>query len=78
VYAEVYAMRTNIFIDDEIISRAMDISGIKTKKDVVNRALHEFVLNNSKKNLLELKGQIRFSDGYDYKALREGKHVDIG
>jgi Arc/MetJ family transcription regulator len=71
-------MRTNIFIDDEIISRAMDISGIKTKKDVVNRALHEFVLNNSKKNLLELKGQIRFFDGYDHKALREGKRIDIG
>jgi len=70
-------MRTNIFIDDEIMARAMDVSGIKTKKDVVNKALHEFVLNNSKKNLLDLKGQIRFSDGYDYKALREGKYIDI-
>ena len=70
-------MRTNIFIDDEIIARAMDVSGIKTKKDVVNRALHEFVLNNSKKNMLDLKGQIKFSDGYDHKALREGKHIDI-
>ena len=70
-------MRTNIFIDDEIMTKAMEVSGIKTKKDIVNKALQEFVVNNTKKNLLDLKGQIRFSDGYDHKALREGKRIDI-
>ena len=70
-------MRTNIFIDDEIMTKAMEVSGIKTKKDIVNKALQEFIVNNTKKNLLDLKGQIRFSDGYDHKALREGKRIDI-
>ena len=70
-------MRTNIFIDDEIITKAMELSGIKTKKEVVDLALHEFVVNNSRKNLLDLKGKIKLADSYDYKVFREGKSVDI-
>ena len=64
-------MRTNIIIDDEIMQKAMALSGLKTKKEIVDRALNEFVANRSQKNLLELKGKIQFTDGYDYKAMRE-------
>jgi len=63
-------MRTNIVIDDEVMQKALLVSGLKTKKEVVERALVEFVSNYSRKNLLDLKGQIRFADGYDYKAMR--------
>lgn len=70
-------MRTNIVLDDELVSRAMEISRLKTKREVVDMALKEYVLNNSRRNLLELKGQIRFADGYDHKVLREGRHFDI-
>ena len=64
-------MRTNIVIDDNIMRQAMIVSGLQTKREVVDRALNEFVANNSRMDLLELKGQIRFADGYDYKAMRE-------
>lgn len=65
-------MRTNIVIDDDIMQKALQVSGLKTKKEVVERALQEFVSVHSRKNLLELQGQIKFAEGYDYKALREG------
>jgi Arc/MetJ family transcription regulator len=65
-------MRTNIDIDDEIMKKAMVISGVKTKKAMVEKALQEFVTFHSQKNLLDLKGKIKFSEGYDYKALRKG------
>jgi len=64
-------MRTNIDINEEIMLKAMSVSGIKTKKEVVEKALCEFVLSHSRKNLSDLRGKIKFSDGYDYKALRE-------
>jgi Arc/MetJ family transcription regulator len=64
-------MRTNIFIDDAMMKKAMDISGLKTKKEVVAKALHEFVVARSQKDLIDLKGKIRFSDDYDYKQLRD-------
>jgi Arc/MetJ family transcription regulator len=65
-------MRTNIVIDDDVMQKAMSISRLKTKKEVVDRALREFVAIHSRKDLLDLRGQIQFADNYDYKALREG------
>jgi Arc/MetJ family transcription regulator len=64
-------MRTNIVIDDNIMKKALLLSGFKTKKEVVEKALQEFVAAYSRKNLFDLKGQIEFSDGYDYKSLRK-------
>ena len=64
-------MRTNISIDDTVIQKALLISGLKTKRAVVEKALKEFIANNTRMNLLELKGKIRFADDYNYKAMRE-------
>ena len=36
-------MRTNIEIDDELMTKAMDLSGLPTKKAVVDAALKMFV-----------------------------------
>ena len=66
-------MRTNININDELIARAMSISGITTKKEVVEQAITEFVERRSRKNLMDLRGKISFSEGYDYKAHREDR-----
>ena len=66
-------MRTNIEIDDSLMQKAMDISGLKTKKEVVERAMIEFVANRSRKDLKDLRGKIQFADDYDYKAMREGR-----
>lgn len=66
-------MRTNIVLDDELVKEAFKLSDAKTKKDLVDRALTEFVQNHKKKDLRELRGKISFYPGYDYKALRRGK-----
>lgn len=66
-------MRTNIVIDDEMMRQAMAVSGIKTKRGVVEQAIQEFVARRTRKDLLELRGRVQFADDYDYKALREGR-----
>ena len=66
-------MRTSIVINDALLRKAMDVSGLKTKKDVVDRALQEFAALHSRRDLSELKGKIKFSEGYEYKILREGR-----
>ena len=66
-------MRTNIEIDEETMNQAFSVSNLKTKKEVVAQALKEFVLNRTRKNLTDLRGKIRFADGYDYKVGRETK-----
>jgi len=71
-------MRTNIDIDDNLMEQAMRLSGLSTKKEVVNRAIQEFVQRRSRKDLAELEGKIKFADGYDYRAGREGRPHDTG
>lgn len=66
-------MRTNIVIDSNLMEQAMRVSGLSTKKEVVNRALLEFVQRHTRKDLAELQGKIRFAEEYDYKAKREGR-----
>jgi Arc/MetJ family transcription regulator len=66
-------LRTNIVIDDKLMEQAMRVSGLSTKKEVVDRALTEFVQRHTRKDLLELRGKIQFADNYDYMALRKGR-----
>lgn len=63
-------MRTNIELNDTLIEEAMKYTSLKTKKDIVNEALKEFVANHKRLSLMDLKGKIEFADGYDHKALR--------
>jgi len=66
-------MRTNIVIDDTMMRKAMEISGLKTKREVVEQAMMEFVQRRTRKDLMDLRGKIQFADGYDYLAMREGR-----
>jgi Arc/MetJ family transcription regulator len=66
-------MRTNIVLDDNLVKEAMKLSRTKTKREVVNEALREFVENRKRLNLMDLAGKIEFAKGYNYKALRTGK-----
>ncbi len=63
-------MRTNIVIDDALVEEAMALSKLKTKRDVVQRALEAYVRVLKKKDLRILRGKIRLAEGYDYKKLR--------
>ena len=66
-------MRTNIVIDDKVMADAMRIANLTTKKEVVERALREFIINHSRKDLSEIKGEIQFINGYNHRELREGR-----
>ncbi|MDR1110112.1 MAG: type II toxin-antitoxin system VapB family antitoxin [Deltaproteobacteria bacterium] len=44
-------MRTDIIIDDEIMWDAMENSGIRTKKGVVEQAMREFIARHARKDL---------------------------
>ena len=66
-------MRASIFLDDEMVAKAFQYAPVKTKKEIVNLALKEFVEHHSRLNLLDLKGRISFEQGYDYKKLRRGR-----
>ena len=65
-------MRTNIVLDDELVEEAFRHSDAKTKRELVDRALREFVESRKRRDIRELRGKISFHPGYDYKRLRGG------
>lgn len=64
-------MRTNIVLDDELVREAQRLTGISTKRRLVEEALKVLITSRKRLSLLDIEGRIRFFDGYDHKALRE-------
>jgi Arc/MetJ family transcription regulator len=63
-------MRTNVVLDDELVREAMALSQLKTKRDLVDQALREFVAFRKRLNIRDLRGSGLIDETYDYKALR--------
>ena len=63
-------MATNLALDPKLIERAVKLSGEKTKKAAVTRALEEFISRRSQKRLVDLMGKLEWDESFDYKAER--------
>ena len=63
-------MATNLSIDPDLIERALEVSGERTKKAAVTRALEEFILRRRQRYLLDLMGKLEWDKSFDYKAER--------
>jgi hypothetical protein len=63
-------MATNLSIDPALIERALEVSGERTKKAAVTKALQEFIARRRQKRLLDLIGKLEWDSSYDYKAER--------
>ncbi len=53
-------MATNLSIDPDLIERALKVSGERTKKAAVTKALEEFVARRKQKRLVELMGKLEW------------------
>lgn len=63
-------MATNLAIDDNLLLEALEISGLKTKKDTVNLALKEFVDRRKQLEIINIFGKMDPDPDYDYKMGR--------
>jgi hypothetical protein len=66
-------MPTNLAIDDKLLDTALQIGGLKTKKDTVNIALKEFIQRRKMEDVINLFGKIEYENDYDYKKMRNRK-----
>jgi Arc/MetJ family transcription regulator len=58
-------MRTNIDLDDKLVKKGMNYTGIRTKKDLVEFALRELIRRKERKRILGLKGKLRWEGNLD-------------
>jgi len=63
-------MATNLSLDPDLIDRALKVSGERTKKAAVTRALEEFIARRTQKRIVELMGKLEWDKSFDYKAER--------
>ena len=66
-------MATNLAIDPDLLDRALEVSGERTKKAAVTMALQEFIARREQRKVLELMGKLEWDQSYDYKAERTRK-----
>ena len=65
-------MRTNIVLDDKLVEEARALSQIKTKRELIDTALREFVAHRKQMDLRDLRGIGELCADYDYKSARSG------
>jgi Arc/MetJ family transcription regulator len=53
-------MRTNIVLDDKLVARAQKLTGIKTKREVVEQALRTLVLLHEQGQMRDLRGKLKW------------------
>jgi len=58
-------MRTNIDINDKLMKRAQELSRIKTKKEVVEQALENFINELQRRDMLNLRGKVQWDGDLD-------------
>jgi len=63
-------MATNLAIDQDLLERAVAVSGARSKTAAVTAALREFIARREQAGLLELFGSLEWDDTFDYKAER--------
>ncbi len=63
-------MSTNLALDPELLDLALEVSGEKTKKAAVTKALREFIARRQQRRLVELFGSLDWDPNFDYKAER--------
>jgi hypothetical protein len=66
-------MATNLAIDPDLLDRALEVSGERTKKAAVTMALQEFIARRQQKGVLDLMGKLDWDKSYDYKVERSRK-----
>lgn len=51
-------MRTNVEINEALMKKAQKLSNIKTKKEVIEKALEQYVNFLQRKDMLNIRGKI--------------------
>ena len=62
-------MRTNIVLDDELVERAQKLTGIKTKREVVQEALRTLILLREQTGIRSLRGKLKWEGNLDDQRL---------
>lgn len=70
-WQSIHIMRTNIEIDDELMSEALRRSGARTKRAAVEEGLRLLIQTRRQSGIRRLRGKVRWKGDLD--AMRTGR-----
>ncbi|HUL21691.1 MAG TPA: type II toxin-antitoxin system VapB family antitoxin [Thermodesulfobacteriota bacterium] len=68
-------MRTTLAIKEDLLEEVKALSGVKTKREAVEKALEEFIRRRKAKKLLDYEGKMELS--YTLSRLIERRRKDV-
>ncbi|MFQ5434638.1 MAG: type II toxin-antitoxin system VapB family antitoxin [Anaerolineae bacterium] len=68
-------MRTNIVIDEELMGQAKRLTGLKTKRAVVEEALRTLIQLKEQSQVRDLRGKLNWEGDLD--SMREGRFEPV-
>lgn len=63
-------MRTNVVLDPALVTEAFKYAGVRTKRDLLDLALREFVRQHKRADVRTLRGKGLIDPAYDHRAAR--------
>jgi len=57
--------RTNVVLDDTLVDKCMKLTGIKTRKALIDFALRELLRRERQLDILKLKGKVHWEGSLD-------------
>jgi len=67
-------MRTHIVLDDDLIERAQKLTGIKTRREVVQEALRTLILLREQGEVRSLRGTLKWEGDLD--EMRQSRKLE--
>lgn len=64
-------MRTNVVIDDELMEEARRLTGLSTKRAIVDEAMRLLVATRRQAGIRELRGKVRWEGSLE--EMRKGR-----
>ncbi len=58
-------MRTNIVIDDDLMTDVLQVTGLKTKREAVELALKTLIRLKKQEEIKQFKGKLKWDDDLD-------------
>lgn len=62
--------RTNIVLQDDLVKDGMELSGARSRRELVHNALEAYVSWLKRGRIKQLRGQVEYYEGYDHVHLR--------
>jgi hypothetical protein len=73
-------MATNLALDPALLNHALQVGGLRTKKETVTVALEEFIARRARARIVDSFGTLEWDESVDYKEdrrARDHKHGTV-